>query len=436
MRTPLKILLAVLLALALSAALYFVPPIHSRLAWRLANWITQIHYTLNPPDQAVFVPLKVVDTPASAAPQPGLIPTVTLVAPTAEPTLALPGQTSTPAPSFTPAPSATPLPAKVILSGLKHEYQTFNNCGPANLSMALTFWGWQGDQRVVQAVLRPNQDDANVMPYELVDFARAQTGLNAVLRYGGDLDTLRRFVAAGFPVIIEMGHQPSGDWWLGHYVLVSGYEDGGGYDGTGYILTQNSLIMPDLPVPYREVEKTNWRDFNYTYLVVFPSEREAEVMALLGASADPQENYRLALLKAQQEADVLEGRERFFAHFNQGANLLALGDVPAAAAAYDQAFALYPQLEEKQRPWRVMWYQTGAYQAYYLAGRYQDVLNLANSTLARLSKRGLEESHYWRGMAYEALGQKDQAVADYEIALKLRPAYEEAQAALKRVQGE
>jgi tetratricopeptide (TPR) repeat protein len=51
-----------------------------------------------------------------------------------------------------------------------------------------------------------------------------------------------------------------------------------------------------------------------------------------------------------------------------------------------------------------------------------------------LNKRGLEESHYWRGMAYEAIGDKEKAIFDYQTALQLRPTYLEAQVALARLQ--
>ena len=54
-----------------------------------------------------------------------------------------------------------------------------------------------------------------------------------------------------------------------------------------------------------------------------------------------------------------------------------------AAFAYDFAFQLYAGLEndETSRPYRIMWYQTGPYFAYYFSGRYQDTINLANTTL-------------------------------------------------------
>ncbi len=37
-------------------------------------------------------------------------------------------------------PTPTDIPHRKVLSGGKHVYQTFNNCGPASLSMALSYY--------------------------------------------------------------------------------------------------------------------------------------------------------------------------------------------------------------------------------------------------------------------------------------------------------
>ncbi len=435
--------LAAFLAVLLLVGVYFLPPVQSRVGWRVQSFFSRVYYALYPPDQAVFVPQKQVIAPptppvgapdrsssgasSGAALQPSLTPSP------------MPGITPSPVPSVTPAadftdatplPGASPtaLPTAVTLKGIVHEYQSFNNCGPANLSMLLRFWGWQGDQRTTRAALRPNEDDANVMPEELLTYAQAQPGLGALLRVDGDLPTLRRLLAAGLPVIVETGHTLSGDWWLGHYVLLSGYDD-----ARSVFITQDSLIMADLPVPYADLEDRNWRDFNFTYLVAYPLARQGDVLTLLGEDADPTANLRRALQRAEQESQTLQGRDRFFALYNLGSSALALGEDARAATAFDDAYAEYAKLEDKQRPWRITWYRTGAYEAYYRTARYTDVINLANSTLSWLSKRGLEESHYWRGMVYEATGEKAKAQEDYEIALKLRPGFALAQAGLERV---
>jgi hypothetical protein len=60
-----------------------------------------------------------------------------------------------------------------------------------------------------------------------------------------------------------------------------------------------------------------------------------------------------------------------------------------------------------------MWYQTGPYWAYYYAGRYQDVVNLANFALDDTSGMPtLEESLYWRGLAKYALGNTAGGIED------------------------
>jgi tetratricopeptide (TPR) repeat protein len=92
--------------------------------------------------------------------------------------------------------------------------------------------------------------------------------------------------------------------------------------------------------------------------------------------------------------------------------------------AFDQALGtLYPALpEDKMRPYRMLWYQTWPYWAYYYTGRYQDVINLADTTLNdTISKPVLEESFYWRGLAREALGDQPAAIDDYRQSVRLNP---------------
>ncbi len=435
--------LVALAAVCLGAALvYNLPPVHERLAWRVARLRSQVFYALNPPQEVVFLPeeqnpldeqalietivqatLDALPTPQAAAPSP--LPSTSTPLPTQ------PGPTATHTP--TPLPSATPttLPGQVLLNGLVHDYQRMNNCGPATLATLLTYWGWGGDQYVTREYLRPNHarvDDKNVMPGEMVDFIESQTGLKALVRVGGDLDTLKRLLAAGFPVMIEKGFQPPHEDWMGHYEVINGYDD-----ANQRFITQDSYIMADFPVPYPDLRGRWWRDFNYVYLVAYPAEREAQLMELLGPHADPAYNLQSAARMAEEETAILGGRDLFFAWFNLGSSLAALEDYPAAAQAYDQAFAVYADLPQAERPWRVLWYQTGPYAAYYHAGRYQNVISLANTTLSFLSDPILEETLFWRGMAKEASGDLEGAVADYNRAVRVNPTSTAAAAQLQRL---
>jgi tetratricopeptide (TPR) repeat protein len=292
----------------------------------------------------------------------------------------------------------------------------------------LRYWGWQGDQRNTEDWLRPNENDSNVMPEEMAAFVESTTDLKAFVRYGGSLEMIKALIAAGFPVILETGHHPDKDWWMGHYVTINAYDD-----SQSIFFAQDSLIMADFPIPYEEIRNKWWRDFNRVYLVIYPAEREQEISAILGENFDPVTNLQYTLELNKNELPQLAARDLFFGLFNQGATYFKLGQIPEAVAFFDQAFSLYQTLDEDQRPWRVLWYREEAYQTYFQAGRYQSVIDLGNATLAMLNKRGLEESHYWRGMAYEAMGDRDKARADYEIALELRPAYRLASEALERV---
>jgi hypothetical protein len=426
----LSLAVGVPLVCILGLLVYSLPPVHDRLSWRVDEQILRIRYILHPPEKVVFVPQSLAERssadsgPALAtmdaivqATLGALSPTPTQ-APTVTPTQS--GPTQTPAPTATPTLAPTPLPAQVSLDTVRYEDQhgRWNYCAPANLAMALSAWGWQGNRDTVGPVLKPDSKDKNVMPYEMVDYIQNQTDLRVAYRVAGDLDLLKRSVAAGFPVLIEKGtylNDLSGvKSWMGHYEVITGYDDPG-----GYFITQDSYIGPDYQVPY-DVLVSNWRAFNNTYLIIYPPDQEAEVLQLLGPDADEAYNWRHAYEKASQEIYQTSGIDQFFAWFNRGSSLVALQDYNGAAAAYDEAFGnIYPGIPEKQRPWRMLWYQTGPYFAYFYTGRYYDVLTLANNTLdAMQSEKNLEESYYWRGMAEAALGDTSGAAEDFRASIK------------------
>jgi tetratricopeptide (TPR) repeat protein len=154
---------------------------------------------------------------------------------------------------------------------------------------------------------------------------------------------------------------------------------------------------------------------------------------LLGPDADEIDNIESATQRAREEISVLDGRQLFFAWFNLGSNLVALGDHAGAAEAYDNAFAVYANIPEDERPWRVMWYQDGPYAAYYHTGRFQDVIDLANTTFFALGEYTLEESFYWRGKAKLALGDMNGALFDLKKAVELNPQFTPAHEELEKL---
>jgi len=386
---------------------YRIPAVNDRLAWRVDEFRGQL--------RSYFFPHP--DTIATADPVRMAIMQGTLTAakdladastPTVTPIAA---QTESELPTVTPTPSRAPIPASITLAPLRHEFQGYNNCGPATLSMLLNFWGWDGNQTKAANALKPKWEDKNVMPYEMERYVLENTPYGVFNRMAGTLDDLRQAIAAGFPMLIEKGMIVPGRpdlGWMGHYTLVVGYDD-----ATRTFLTQDSYYGPDHTVDYDSL-LYDWRAFNYIYLVVYPRERESELAGILGPNADAALNSLTALDLAQRESQNLTGEALAFAYFNLGTVHVARKEYVDAAFAYDMA--RYMGL-----PYRFLWYQTGPYFAYFYSGNYQDVIDLANATL--YVQQNLEESWYWRGMARYQLGDRQGAIDDWREALVRHPGF-------------
>jgi tetratricopeptide (TPR) repeat protein len=373
-----------------------------------------------PPTPLRGAPAALTTTP-TVTPLSGAQAALTPASPeTAQPS-ASPLASATVAPSATPSPvppTPTPIPTQFSITDITHVYQKFNNCGPASLTEELTYWGWKGTQADAALVLKPKQDDKNVSPAELYAFLLTQ-GYDAYIRMGGNMDLLKRFIAAGYPPLVEKGFDVPDKGWMGHYGVISAYDD-----KLGVFTIQDTYLGPNIKMTYAEFER-NWRAFNFIYLIVFPAgtERDAEVVSLLGEMADLDHSYRVALAHAQAEAPQLSGQAAAFAWFNVGTSLTYLQDYNGAVAAYDQARKI-------GLPYRMLWYQFGPYRSYYLTGRYRDVVDLAKFAIDSANIPAIEESYYWRGMAEQALGQREPAIADYREAFNWHPGFALAKEAL------
>lgn len=169
----------------LAVLVYNLPIVKSRLDWRLSEWRAELKYFLSPPEQVVFQPMQQANV------QPTITETWIQSAPSI--TTTLPQITPTPGPSITAAVSALPtttptlFPQSIQLTGIRYERQGWNNCGPATLAMALSLWGWKGDQYKITPFTKPNPQDKNVMPYEITDYGNSETDYRALSRAAGDL---------------------------------------------------------------------------------------------------------------------------------------------------------------------------------------------------------------------------------------------------------
>ena len=261
-RKPKFLLSSILVVVILGVGLLFIPSVWSRVSYHATDIYAKIKYALFPPEEALFVPGQTTpDAQIETAVQATL---AAMTTPNLQPTATIPSAT------FTPTSTPVPLPSQAMLTGVKQEMEEWNNCGPATLSMYLSYWGWKGTQDDIAPIVKPNSRDKNVMPYELEDYLINNTDFMDIVRIGGDLQTLKALINAGIPVMIEKGFSTQEQGWMGHYELIVGYDD-----EKGEFYTQDSYLQiakPDakyFAISYDDFYQ-NWRAFNFVFIVVFP----------------------------------------------------------------------------------------------------------------------------------------------------------------------
>jgi hypothetical protein len=366
-------------------------------------------------------------------PTPMLSPTSddTAVEQPDEPPPATPTATATLLPTNTPTPE--PLPERVVLDGVMAVRQHFNNCGPANLTKVLTYFGLNIDQTEIARVVKPNPEDRNVSPWQMVEYVNDHTSLSAGHYSNGTLDLLKALIAAGFPIIIEKGYytniEEAPGWW-GHYLTVFGYDE-----TAERFYTHDSYLGPFNGRPrlhsYDYIEEF-WHQFNYTFIVIYPPHQEEQVQAILGpAMFDVEQMWRDAAARADQ--DVQADPDNVFNWFNLGTALTRLGELTGEARYYQGGVQAFDEARTIGLPPRMLWYQHRPYSAYLRIGRYDDIIALTDTVLREQGGRNVEETYWYRGHALLHLGQVADARAAYEQALAVNPNFYYAQWSLDYV---
>lgn len=398
-----------------AVGLYQVPSVQARFGWRVDFALTYLRGVIDPVEA-----VPTVDTTSTAGwaafqatAEPVVEPAAATRLPTGTPTLTL---TAT-AP---PTPSPTTIPEKAAVLPLLYEEQELNNCGPATLAMYLRYFGWQGDQTNIASSVKPKKEDRNVNVEELVAYVNTQVpGLEIQYRVGGDITTLKKLLAAGFPVMIEESfimeesYWPNDDRWAGHYLLLTGYDD-----QLASFTAQDTFLGPDLSISYTTIDE-RWKSFNRVYLLVYPPDQRPVIQEILGDQWDVDANRRYALELAQKEAEV--NPDDAFAWFNVGTNLVYFENYSQAAVAYDKA-------RSAGLPQRMLRYQFGPFFAYFQTNRIEDLLALTEYALKRTPNA--EEAKMWRGWAMYRQGNREEAGKLFNEALAANPLNPDAQYAV------
>ncbi|OGE29260.1 hypothetical protein A2867_05245 [Candidatus Daviesbacteria bacterium RIFCSPHIGHO2_01_FULL_40_11] len=315
----------------------------------------------------------------------------------------------TPLPTTSPTPAislAKPPPVKIIPQKLQ-VFQTFNNCGPAALSMALSYFGINESQQKLGNELRPYQnpqgdnDDKSVTLDELAGKAK-EYGLLTYHRPAGDIGQMKLFISYDMPVIARTWLKQGDD--IGHYRLVRGYDD-----NLGQIIQDDSLQGANLKYTYEDFLKL-WQGFNYEYLVLVPKEKRAVAEAILGESLDEKVAWEEALTTARRE--LVQDPDNIFTKFNLSVAYYYLGDFQRSVETFESV--------EGRLPFRMLWYQIEPILAYQKLKNYTRVFQLTDKILNTYN-RAFSELYQIRGEIYQELGKVDLAEAEFGKARFYKP---------------
>ncbi|OGE18829.1 hypothetical protein A3D83_04305 [Candidatus Daviesbacteria bacterium RIFCSPHIGHO2_02_FULL_41_10] len=319
-----------------------------------------------------------------------------LVSPKVSSFQSTPLPTPSPTPMFTLAPSPT---AKIISQKIQ-VFQTFNNCGPAALSMALSYFGINESQQKLGLDLRPFQnpqgdnDDKSVTLDELAKKAQ-EYGLLTYHRPGGSIEQIKLFISYDIPVIVRTWLKQGND--IGHYRLIRGFDD-----TSGQIIQDDSLQGASLKYSYNDFTKL-WQGFNYEYLVLVPRGKQKIAEAILGESLNGKKAWEKSLATAQKELESDPGN--IFIQFNISVAYYYLGD-------YQNVVETFEIVEEKL-PFRLLWYQIEPILAYQKLKDYDRVFELSDKILNTYN-RAFSELYQIRGEIYQEQGKEDLAQAEFE----------------------
>lgn len=321
-----------------------------------------------------------------------------------------------------PTPTVTLVtpPSSFELSGMQYVKQTFNNCGPATLSMVLSYFGNPVSQQELGQLIRPYQhptgdnDDKSVFAKEFVTYSK-QYGYEALSRPNGTPELLKKLVANGFPIIVRTWLHPHED--IGHFRIVRGYDD-----STQEFIQDDSYEGSNLRYSY-DVFNSMWQPFNYGYILVYPKEKEPVIRAILGEDFNEQIAWNNAKMRAKKEAQ--ENSRNPYPVFNYAVANYYLGDTKQTVESYN--------LVESMLPPRMLWYQIEPLYAVKAEKQYDQLLSLIDTILTN-NNRGFSELYQLRGEVYLEQGKKEAAKKEFEQAVFYNTSNQEAKKLLHTIQ--
>lgn len=297
--------------------------------------------------------------------------------------------------------------------------QTFNNCGPATLSMVMSMFGKNVSQEVLANEMRPfhnpygGVDDKSIFASEFARFAK-EYGFEGIHRPNGTTDLLKTFVANDIPVIVRMWLNPYED--IGHFRIVRGYDS-----AKQNIIVDDSYNGPNIEIPYSDF-LAMWQPFQYGYVLVFPKEKQDVVNSILDKEVDEMVAWQNTLERAEKE--LADNPNNAYTEFNLAVAHYYLGNYKKTIEAFERA--------EPNLPPRMLWYQYEPIVAYQKEKNYDRVFQLT-AAVFNSGNLAFSELYQVRGEVYEVLGNTEAAKREFENAVYYNHNFLAAQKALENM---
>lgn len=311
-------------------------------------------------------------------------------------------------PNITPTqlPTSTPIPINVssskTLNNDYHVFQTYNNCGPAALSMTLSYYGINKSQAQLGEELRPYQvpggdnDDKSVTLEEVAEKSK-EYGLTPYLRPNGNNEIIKKFIANDIPVITRTWLKEGDD--IGHYRVIKGYDE------TSFI-QDDSMQGKNLHYTYDSFDKI-WDKFNYQYLVLVPENKLALAKQIMGENLEEKIAWQKAVDLSKQK--LQEDPNDYTAGFNLSVAYYKLGDYQKSVEAFEKV--------ETKLPFRTLWYQIEPILSYYELGNYNRVIQISDQILNN-QNRAFSELYILKGDIYLKQGNREAARTEFQKAVQ------------------
>lgn len=308
------------------------------------------------------------------------------------------------------------IPTRYEITLPKHYYQTFNNCGPATLSMVFNYYGLNTSQEEIGQILRPHQnpqgdnDDKSVSLAEMAKEAE-NNGFIAYYLPNGTIEKMEKLIANNIPVITVTWLNNKED--IGHYRIVRGYDQ-----EKEILIQDDSYQGPNKIYTYNEFNSL-WQPFNYKYLIIVDEMDKETVESIIKDETKEKVAWENAKQRALKEKT--EQPNNPYTDFNVAVAEYYLKNYMESVKAYEKV--------QNQVPGRMLWYQYEPLLAYKEIGEYDVVLNSIKNILEN-NNLAYAELYKLRGDIYLEQGKVEEAKSEYEKAIFYNKNYEEAKETL------